>query len=218
MSLRDELNAFREEYQRTAPPERTALYDQRIKELKTRFQVSSASKVGDEAPDFVLPDVAGADVSLHDMCRRGPVVLVFYRGGWCPYCNLQLRAYQRLLPEFAARGALVVAISPQLPDRSASTLESNSLEFTVLSDAANVVARAFGLVYSLPDDLRKILDSLGKSLPSVNGDDSWELPVPATYVISRDRKIEFARLDVDYRERCEPAAVLEAISRLRDAE
>ena len=118
-------------------------------------------------------------------CKHGPVVVTFYRGGWCPYCNIQLRAYQAVQPQMVALGARLVAISPQLPDRSLSTAETNELTFDVLSDVGNGVARSFGLVYALPEELREALRSNNKALPGINGDESWELPVPATYVIAR---------------------------------
>ena len=149
--------------------------------------------------------------------RRGPRSVTFYRGGWCPYCNIQLRAYQAILPEITARGARLVAISPQLPDGSLSTAEANELTFDVLSDVGNSVARTFGLVWSLPEELRAALLSNNKALPGVNGDDSWELPVPATYVIARDGRVAFAAIDVDYRNRLEPDAILTALRSLRPA-
>ncbi len=151
------------------------------------------------------------------MLRRGPAVVTFYRGGWCPYCNLQLRAYQAALPEMTALGAQLVAISPQLPDGSLSTAEANDLTFDVLSDVGNSVARRFGLVYALPEELRAALRSNNKALPGVNGDESWELPVPATYVIGRDRRVALAAIDVDYRNRLEPEAILAALKSLRPA-
>ena len=121
-------------------------------------------------------------MSLYDLLQSGPAVVTFYRGGWCPYCNIQLRAYQAVLPDITELGARLVAISPQLPDGSLSTAEANELTFDVLSDLGNDVARRFGLVWSLAEELRAALRSNNKALPDINGDDSWELPVPATYV------------------------------------
>ena len=140
---------------------------------------------------------------LAALLKAGPAIVTFYRGGCCPYCNIQLRAYQAVLPEMTALGARLVAISPQLPDSSLSTAESNELTFAVLSDVGNRVARTFGLVWSLPEELRAALRSSDKALPRINGDDSWELPVPATCVIARDRRVALAGIDVDYRNRLE---------------
>ena len=141
--------------------------------------------------------------------------MTFYRGGWCPYCNLQLRAYQQVLGEITALGAKLVAISPQLPDGSLSMAEVNQLSFDVLSDVGNHVARSFGLVYSLPDELRAALTSNNKALPGINGDDSWELTLPATYVVAPDHKIALAEIELDYRERLEPDAIVAALHTLR---
>ncbi|AME28486.1 MULTISPECIES: peroxiredoxin-like family protein [Burkholderiaceae] len=211
MELKQELAAFRTEYERTAPAERVALYDAKVEELQATFPIANVLAVGQHAPDFVLPGVAGQMFSLSDVLREGPAVVVFYRGGWCPYCNIQLRAFQRLLPQLAGLGASLVAISPQLPDGSMSTAERNALDFAVLSDAGNDVARSFGLVYSLPEELRQTLRSIGKVLPDINGEDGWELPVPATFVITKDRRIVFSHIDIDYRSRCAPNAVVSAL-------
>ncbi|SAL09457.1 Putative peroxiredoxin bcp [Caballeronia sordidicola] len=215
MGLQEQLDTFRAEFARTAPSGRDALYEARIEALRAGFALEKAVGTGDEAPDFSLPDVRGNPVSLPELLQYGPVVLTFYRGGWCPYCNIQLRAYQTILPEIGALGARLVAVSPQLPDGSLTTAETNALTFDALSDAGNSVARRFGLVYALPDDLREALRSNNKALPTINGDGSWELPVPATDVIASDGHIALASIKVDYRKRLEPDAILAALTSLR---
>jgi len=215
MSLQDELDALRAEFVRTAPTGRAELYDAKVEELRQEFPIEKALKTGELAPNFRLPNASGRFVSLAGLRSNGPVVVTFYRGGWCPYCNLQLRAYQQVLGEITALGGKLVAISPQLPDGSLSTAEMNKLSFDVLSDAGNCVAHSFGLVYSLPDELRAALTSNNKALPGINGDDSWELPLPATYVIASDRKIELAEIELDYRERLGPEAIVAALRSLR---
>jgi len=140
---------------------------------------------------------------------------MFYRGGWCPYCNIRLRAYQAILPQLSALGARLVAISPQLPEQSLSTAQADELTFDALSDVGNQAARRFGLVYALPDELRAALWSNNKALPGINGDESWELPVPATYVIARGGRIVLAHIEVDYRKRLEPEAIPDALRSLR---
>ncbi|BCF95011.1 peroxiredoxin-like family protein [Paraburkholderia largidicola] len=217
MGLQEQLDSFRAEFARTAPSGRVALYEARIDELRARFALDLAVGTGDEAPDFSLPDIHGNWVSLSGLLQHGPVVLTFYRGGWCPYCNIQLRAYQAILPEMAALGARLIAISPQLPDGSLTTAQTNALTFDVLSDAGNSAARRFGLVYALPEDLREALRSNNKALPAINGDGSWELPVPATYVIAPDGRIVLAGIEVDYRKRLEPDAILAAVKALLPA-
>ena len=215
MGLQHQLDAFKAEFARTAPAGRPALYDAKIEELRASFALERAVGLDDLAPDFRLSNAKGAVVSLHDLLQSGPVVVTFYRGGWCPYCNIQLRAHQAILPEITELGARLVAISPQLPDGSLSTAEANALTFDVLSDLGNDVARRFGLVWALPEELRAALRSNNKALPDINGDDSWELPVPATYAIARDGRVALAAVEVDYRRRLEPSAILGALKVLR---
>jgi peroxiredoxin len=217
MGLQQQLDAFKAEFARTAPAGRPALYDAKIEELRASFALDRAMGLDDQAPDFTLPNPQGRTVSLSELLRAGPAVVTFYRGGWCPYCNIQLRAYQGVQPEMTTLGARLLAISPQLPDGSLSTTEANALTFDVLSDAGNDVARRYGLVWSLPEELRAALRSNNKALPGINGDDSWELPVPATYVIARDGRIVLAAIEVDYRKRLEPDAILAALRTLRTA-
>lgn len=217
MGLQQQLDAFKAEFARTAPAGRPALYEAKLEELRASFALEKAIGVNDQAPDFTLPGLLGKPVSLADLLQLGPVVATFYRGGWCPYCNIQLRAYQAALPEMIALGARLVAISPQLPDGSLSTTQANELTFDVLSDVGNVVARSFGLVYALPEELQAALRSNNKALPGINGDESWELPVPATYVIGRDYRVVLAAIDVDYRNRLGPDAILATLKSLRSA-
>ena len=215
MALQSQLDAFKAEFARTAPAGRVALYEAKIEDLRASFALERAIRTGDQAPDFTLPNPQGRPVSLGTLLEAGPAVVTFYRGGWCPYCNIQLRAYQAVLADISALGARLVAISPQLPDGSLSTAEANELTFDVLSDVGNRVARSFRLVWSLPEELRAALRSNSKALPDINGDDTWELPVPATYVIVRDRRVALAAIDVDYRKRLEPDAILSALRSLR---
>ena len=214
MGLQQQLAAFKAEFARTAPVGRPALYEAKIEELRASFAVERAIRTGDLALGFTLPDVQGRGVSLGSLLEAGPAIVTFYRGGWCPYCNIQLRAYQAVLPDMTTLGARLVAISPQLPDGSLSTAEANELTFDVLSDVGNIVARNYGLVWSLPEELRAALRSNNKALPGINGDDSWELPVPATYIIARDGRVALAAIDVDYRNRLEPDAILAALRSL----
>jgi len=214
MGLEQELAAFKAEFSRTAPAGRAALYDAKIEELRADFALASAVGVDEAAPDFALPNSAGKSIVLKELLRSGPVILTFYRGGWCPYCNIQLRAYQSVLPQIGASGARLVAISPQLPDNSLDTADKNALTFDVLSDVRNEVARSYGLVYSLPEEIRAALRSNNKSLPLINGDESWELPVQATYVIGRDQHVALAYIEVDYRKRLEPEALLKCLKSL----
>lgn len=214
MSLQQELDALRAEFERTAPAERAALYTAKVEELRATFPKEQALAVGAMAPAFTLPDATGMRVSLADVLARGPAFVIFYRGGWCPYCNLQLRAWQRQLPALRAAGATLLAISPQMPDASLSTAEKNELAFPVLSDAGNAVARAFGLVYSMPAEIRAALTANGKPLPGFNGDESWELPITASFLIRPDGRVAVADIELDYRRRMDPTAMLAALTEI----
>ena len=176
--------------------------------------MESALRAGDRAPDFTLRDDSGGTVRLSDKLLRGPVVLIWYRGGWCPYCNINLAAFHDALPRLDAYNATVLAISPETVDRAESTREGGGLGFAVLSDQGNAVARAYGLVYTLPAE---IVDAFkGKfDLASFNGDSSNTLPLAATYVIAPDGTIAFSYLDHDYTRRAEPRDVIDALQALR---
>jgi peroxiredoxin len=217
MGLQQQLDAFKAEFARMAPAGRPALYEPKIEELRAGFAGERVVGVGCLAPPFKLPNPQGAAVSLNDLLQNGPAVVTFYRGGWCPYCNVQLRAYQAVLSDISAQGAKLVAISPQLPDGSLSPTEANALTFGVRSAVGNDAARRFGLVWSLPEELRAALRSNNKALPSINGDDSWELPVPATFVIARDSRVVLAAIDVDCRKRLKPEAILATLRALGPA-
>jgi peroxiredoxin len=165
MGLDQQLADYKAEFVRAAPAGRAALYEAKIEELRASFALEAAAGVGTLAPDFQQPDVNGDPVSLADLLRHGPVVVTFYRGGRCPCCNIQLRAYQAVAPQTAALGAQLVAISPQLPEQSLSTAQADELTFEVLRDEGNDAARRFGLVYALPEELRAALRSNNKALP-----------------------------------------------------
>ncbi len=172
-------------------------------------------KSGDQAPDFSLPNANAETVRLSDVLAQGPVVVVFYRGAWCPYCNLHLNALQKALPEIKAFGGSLLAISPQTPDHSLSLAQRSNLTFEVLSDSGNRVAGEFGLVYRLPPKIIGIYDSFGVSLSEYNGDESNELPVSGTFVIDRNSTICFSYADVDYTKRAEPADIIAALGQLK---
>ncbi len=163
---------------------------------------------GETAPDFALPNAQGETIRLSDLLKDSAVILVFYRGHWCPHCSAQLERLQDRLPEIEARGGRLVAVSPQTPDYSLATVEQFGLGFQVLSDPGNEVARRFGIAFRVPEIFRVAYARLGVDLPSVNGDDSFELPVPATYVIGRDGRIAFAHVEADYTRRAELSAIL----------
>ena len=173
-----------------------------------------ALKAGDRSPDFKLHDVHGGYVRLKDLIATGPVVLSFYQGGWCPNCNLELRALQQVLPEITRFGATLAAVSQQTPDQSLSAAEKNSLAFPVLSDVGSMTAKSFGIAYDLAEELRPIYARLGHALPEKNGDENWALPNPGELCNRHGWTIALAFVDVDYRNRLEPAEILTALRSL----
>lgn len=214
-TLHDRIEAFNRELQKQAPAEVVQTIGAAVRELVTAGVGASAPKVGQLAPGFTLPDALGRPIALAHLLREGPVVVTFYRGQWCPYCDLQLRAYQEVLPQITALGARLVAISPQTPDESLSTAEKRALDFHVLSDRGNAVARAYGLVWKVAGELDRVQQSFGVDLARFNGDDSNELPAPASFVVGRDGRIAFAHVDANWTTRPEPATVLHALAELR---
>ncbi|WP_263367725.1 peroxiredoxin-like family protein [Edaphobacter bradus] len=213
MQTTTELDEARGYYRnQVIPPEKLKIMDRATEELIASGTKAAALKEGDRVDDFILGDAHGKPVRLQSLLDAGPVVISFYRGGWCPYCNIELRGLQRVLPEIKALGASLVAISPQLPDNSLSTEEKNHLAFPVLSDVGNDVARRFGIVYRLPDDLLETYTAFNHGLADMNGEEGGtELPIPATYVLDRTGMIRLAFIEEDYTKRLDPQAILEAL-------
>ena len=215
-SLKDSIATFTAGMAKHAPPEVLASAGAEIKKLADAGLAARALKMGAKAPDFSLPDAHGKVVALSSILTKGPAVVTFYRGGWCPFCDLQLRAYQGVSSQIHDLGAELVAISPQTPDYVLSDAEQKALTFPVLSDEGNHTARAYGLVFSLNEALRGLQTGFGNPTPKFNGDDSWELPIPATFVLDRAGKVRFAEADPDWMKRTEPAAILEALRAARE--
>lgn len=210
-SLASQLASYKAGFIARAPAARVAMMEAATAQLKSTGIESTALKVGDRAPSLSLPDAKGEQVSLKQLLQQGPVVAIFYRGAWCPYCNLELRAWQAHLAELKGLGASLVAISPQTPDHSLSTAEKNALAFPVLSDSDLAAAHGFGIAFTLPPELVELYGSVGNKLPELNGNGQWVLPVPATFVIDTSGVIAFAHVEADYRERAEPDDVLAVI-------
>jgi len=212
MSLKQQLAEYRAGWFKWVPAERQAIMERHIAGLRDGL-AKSALKTGDGAPAIVLGNARGDTVDVGALLKNGPVIISFYRGGWCPYCNLELRAFQQILPEIKAVGAALVAISPEKPDDTLSTAEKNALSFEVLSDVGQKVGRAFGLVYDFSDELKSAYKEFGIDIPGKNGAEDWALPISATYVVDRDGTIIYAYTDADYRDRAEPADVLEVLKK-----
>ncbi len=211
MSLTQELDNLRSQSRTNIPADKLEILDKAAEKLGRSGISEHSVKVGDKAPEFVLPNAVGKTVRLKDLLVHGPVVVSFYRGLWCPNCNLELRALEQTLPEITSLGATLVAISPQTPDNSLSTAEKHHLTFEVLSDVGNQVAREYGLVFQIPEELRPIYESFGMDLSAHNGDESFELPVPATYVLDTAGTVRTAFVNPDYTKRLDPADVVSAL-------
>jgi peroxiredoxin len=214
MSLKEQLAEYRTGWYQRVPVERQAIMQRHIDGLRAATIARTMLKVGDQAPPIVLKNAKGATVDVGVLIKTGPVIVTFYRGGWCPYCNLELKAYQEILPEIAAAGASLVAISPEKPDDTLSTVEKNALRFELLSDLGQKVGRAFGLVYEFTEELKQAYHGFNLDIPARNGTPGeWALPVSATYVIDRDGSIIYAYTDVDYRDRADPRDVLQVLTK-----
>lgn len=212
MSLEEQLADLTAKLRSLVPVERLATFDRAAEDLKTSGIVARALQPGAVAPSFELPDGEGMLWRSGDLLRSGPMVVVFYRGRWCAYCNAQLAALQQIHKEIAGRGASLVAISPQTVKHTYMTRDMHRLRFLVLSDTGNQVARKFGLVYRVSPDLQRMYESIMTKLTGYNGDQSWELPLAATYIVSADGIISYARLDADWRHRAEPQEIVQRLS------
>lgn len=215
MSLAQELSEFKQGFLAQAPSEVVSVMTNATEQLAASGILDKALKVGDTLPEVTLPNHKGESVSLKERLAQGPLVVAFYRGGWCPYCNIELRALQAKLDEITAAGGALIAITPELPDASLSTVEANELAFDVLTDQDAAYARQLGLVFSLPEELRPIYKSFGIDVEKHNGQGQFDLPLAATYVIAQDGSVVSAFLDADYTQRQEPQDVVEVLKGLK---
>ena len=174
----------------------------------------NAPKNGDLAPDFVLPNAHGDNRQLSELLKDGPVVLNFYRGGWCPFCNLEFKALSDIMPQIKEKGASLISVSPELPDVSLTTIEKHNLPFEVLSDVGNEIADHYGLIMTVYEEIRPLYTQWGIDLPTANGDDSFQLPIPATYIIKQDGTIQTYYVNKNYTSRMEPKAILDALDNI----
>ncbi|MCJ1395739.1 hypothetical protein MMC18_008625 [Xylographa bjoerkii] len=214
MSLSSELSAVQEKFQKTGPPAAIEVLNTANSNFYASFNPASAIQVGDQLPEFQLSNAFGQQVHSADLLAQGPLLISFYRGEWCPFCNLELRALQNNLDKFTAKGVTLVAISPELPNQSLSTTEKHDLKFPVLSDVGNKLARKLGIIFAQPDSLRPLFQAFGHDLKARNGDDSFEVPVPATLLVDRRGVVRNALVDADYTKRLEPETALEWVDAL----
>ena len=216
MSLKDELDKLRAASAERFPPETLATMQGATQDLIASGIAEQSTSEGSAAPDFSLPNAHGEPVASEALWGDGPAVVSFYRGGWCPYCNIELKALQDRLPEIEALGARLVAITPETPDNALTTQEKNEVGFDVLSADGNRVASAFGLSFRLPEAIVDLYKGFGIDLEASNGEASQTLPVPATFVIGKGGKVLKAFVDADYTTRAEPDDVIAALKEADD--
>lgn len=213
LSLEQELEQRRTSSEKNIPSEKYAVMKASTESLKAQHLSKKALKTGNHFKHFKLPNAAGSTINSKDLLENGPLVISFYRGGWCPYCNMELRALQNILPELMEHNAQLIAISPETPDHSLSTQEKNELTFEVLSDEGNSYAKELGLVFQMPENLREVYHSFGLHVDQHNGNKDYELPMPATYVVAPSGKVIYSFVPEDYTYRLEPSEILDALQK-----
>lgn len=214
MALAPQLSATKTHFETVAPANVVNTIQSTTAEFKASYDTSSAIKPGSILPPFTLPNTFGEHIFSTDLLAQGPILITFYRGGWCPFCNLALHSLQLHLPKFREKGVTLVAISPELPDSSITTAEKQGLQFPVLSDVGNKYAAELGILYAMPDSLRPVFEGFGHSLKARNGDDSFVVPVPATMLVTGDGIVRNVFVEADYTKRLEPATALEWVDGL----
>lgn len=213
MNYADQYQQIVQEFMAGLPDEARGIVEQNFGEIMSADYGDNALNEGSTATDFTLPNMKGGQTQLSTLLEEGPVVLNFYRGGWCPFCNLEFKSLHDILPQIKQHGATLIGVSPELPDNSMNTIEKHNLQFEVLSDVGNKVADQYGLVMKVPEVIRPLYLEWGLDLPTINGEDTWELPIPATYVINTDGKIVAAYVNKNYTERMEPSDIIKALEK-----
>ncbi|UOX33599.1 AhpC/TSA family protein [Flavobacterium sediminilitoris] len=211
MNLTDELKKYADQSAAKIPAEVLAIMKNAIQELESSNLVNQALKTGDKIPTIELPNATGKIISIQEQIKKGKVIIAFYRGGWCPYCNLELKALQEILPQIKEKGASLIAITPETPDNSLNTIEKNNLEFEVLTDKDNKTASKFNLTYKLPKELLDIYLNFGINLEKSNNNQLGELPIAATYVVDTKGTIIFDYIKEDYKLRASTEAIIASL-------
>ena len=209
-ALQDQLDEITANTRNLVQPERMAVSERAVADLFASGIEERILPVGATAPEFILPDATGRPVHSADLLALGPLVLNFFRGRWCPYCITEIEAWRDLYPRLREAGVLLAAISPQTSRQSDFMVGQHSLPFPVLNDPGCALAEQFGLAYTIPQYHRDYYRSILVNIPFVNGDQSWRLVLPATYVLARDRRVLYAQAYADFRVRPEPEEVLTA--------
>ncbi|KAK8120811.1 thioredoxin-like fold protein [Apiospora kogelbergensis] len=214
MSLNAQLAAVQSRFAETAPANLKDPILQTQKEIEETFDQSKAIQVGQTFPAFSLSNAVGEDVTLDGLLSRGPLLITFYRGEWCPFCNMTLASLQKHLSEFEAKGVTLVAISPELPNQSLTTTEKHALKFQVLSDVQNKLATKLGILFRQPERMRAVFKTFGHDFQTRNGDDSLEVPLPASFLIAKDGVVKKSFVSPDWTKRLETSVALEWVDEL----
>lgn len=210
-TLRDRIEAWSAEYAADFPSEIQQLFADKTEEILKSDVLGESVREGQRSPDFTLPTTKGLAVSLNEQVRSGPVILSFYRGTWCPYCNLEFDELLRSIPRFRDVGASILAVSPQVINRREDDFADGFLD---LCDRGNQVARQFGLVYPLGDRIREVYEQFGIRLDELNEDSSYEVPVPATYLIDQSLQVRYVGANADISQRAEPGELFERLKEI----
>ncbi|PES73892.1 hypothetical protein CN327_30605 [Bacillus cereus] len=210
MNYTQQVKKFKKDYVAKIPKNVQTIMQRATDEL-TASKKTFSLNVGTKAPNFTLHNHNGIPVTLYEELKKGPVILTFYRGVWCPYCNMELRAYQAILDQLKEQNIQLLAISPQIPDQTLTTHEKNQLQYHVLSDLDDKVSETYRLKFTVPDYMREYYIKFGANLPLYNGNDSWALPIPATYLINKAGEITFTHVNPDYTNRIDSQDILQMI-------
>lgn len=213
-TLSENIQTFKAQFLGNAPDEVVATMNAATEALLASGIENRALGVGDKLPEFELANQHGERRRIYSYLEEGPLVLNVYRGGWCPYCNLEMKSLIDVLPQIKALGAQLVGMAPETPEKAAETGGKNGAEFDILSDTGNVVSEKLGLVFELPESLRPIYKQFGIDIAAYNGDETFRLPLPATYVVHKDGVIAYGFAKADYTQRAEPAEVLAQLKAL----
>lgn len=212
--LTEAINAYNAQKMEAVPTEILEVMAQATRDLEATGIVDRAVRTGDRIPDFQLANQRGEMRRFSDYLKEFPVVLNIYRGGWCPYCNMEMKALHDAVPQIEALGARLVGMAPETPDMAMATAERHRLRIDILNDAGNLVSERLGLVFDLPEVLRPLYRNLGIEIPAYNGDESFKLPVPATYIVRQDGVVAYAFVNADYTRRMEPADIVSGLQTL----
>jgi len=214
MTLQDQLDGFKAQFKKMAPEGAFETFARSTQELIDSGQAERALKAGDTVPDFVLTDSDRNEVALKDLLAKGPVIMTFYRGVWCPYCNIELKALEAVADDIRARGATLVAISMQGAADSEKSQKDNGLSFPILTDKNGELANKLGIRWALQDYVVPFHDGFGVHLPAIHGDGEWNLPMPARYIVDTSGNIAYAEVNPDYTRRPEPADLFPVLDSL----